>query len=114
MKPVIKITSAIAIAAASITTITIWGIIQNKQADWWAAWGQWVGGLGSIAAAVVAVLIAVVSWEKSDNAAKEQRIYSSALQEQEQVAKFGIWVQHGGPDGLVLRGCLIWRVSCSR
>jgi O-antigen/teichoic acid export membrane protein len=50
------------IGSADLVVVVMWGWIENKQADWWAAWGQWVGGIGSLAAAATAVWIAQRGW----------------------------------------------------
>ncbi|RSM60572.1 hypothetical protein DMH03_17645 [Amycolatopsis sp. WAC 01376] len=66
-------------------TLTAFSIAFKKGTDWWAAWGQWVGGIGSIAAAAVAVWIAVVGWQKSDAQYREKA-------EQDLASKFGAWI----------------------
>ncbi len=48
----------------------------KKDANWWAALGQWVGGIGSIVAAIAAVWIAQRGW---DLAAKESREREASL-----------------------------------
>ncbi|SDZ32301.1 hypothetical protein SAMN05421504_112191 [Amycolatopsis xylanica] len=67
------------------------GIALKKDSGWRAAWGQWVGGLGSIVAAGTAVWIAVEGWRRSD----EQR---RADQERELASKFAVWIQWNGAD----------------
>lgn len=64
------------------------GIATNKDATWWAAWGQWAGAVGSVAAAGAAVWIAVQGWRRSDQQARE-------LQEREAASKFGAWIEIG-------------------
>jgi hypothetical protein len=76
----------LAVATGLLTTlglavVIVWGVDQNKQADWWAAWGQWVGGAGSIVAAVIALGIAQRGWNL---AARESREREAAL--------FAVWV----------------------
>lgn len=66
-------------------TLTMFSIAFKKDTDWWAAWGQWIGGVGSIAAAGAAVWIAVVGWRKSDTQYRE-------LAERDLASKFGVWL----------------------
>jgi hypothetical protein len=56
--------------------LTLFSIAFRKGTDWWAAWGQWVGGVGSIVAAGAAVWIALRGW---DLAAKESREREASL-----------------------------------
>lgn len=46
--------------------VVLWGAVASKSSDWWAAWGQWVGGIGSIAAAITALGIAWHGWSRAD------------------------------------------------
>lgn len=72
------------LGVADLAALVLWGWLENKQADWWAAWGQWLGGVGSLAAAATAVLIAQRGWRL---AAIERR--------EDLAAKFAIWVMDG-------------------
>jgi hypothetical protein len=74
----------------------------KKDTNWWAAWGQWVGGLGSIIAAGVAVWIAVVGWRKSDQQAREQAQRSEEAQEREVASRFGVWIGIAGANEMHL------------
>ncbi|MFI5593603.1 hypothetical protein ACIA5G_51860 [Amycolatopsis sp. NPDC051758] len=66
---------------ADLVALILWGWIENKQADWWAAWGQWVGGIGSLAAAATAVWIAQRGWRLA------------TIERREDLAsRFSIWV----------------------
>lgn len=56
--------------------LTLFSIAFKKDASWWAAWGQWVGGVGSIIAAGVALWIAQRGW---DIAARESREREASL-----------------------------------
>ncbi len=69
---------------AAILLITF-SAATRRGTDWWAAWGQWVGGIGSIAAAVTAVGIAVEGWRRSDRQLKERETRELARQ-------FAFWV----------------------
>ncbi|WP_336158178.1 hypothetical protein [Amycolatopsis sp. VC5-11] len=61
------------------------GIATGRGTDWWASAGQWVGGVGSIGAAGVAVWIAVEGWRRSEHQAAEQ-------QTRDQASKFAVWI----------------------
>ncbi|WP_406635127.1 hypothetical protein [Amycolatopsis sp. WGS_07] len=63
------------------------GVANGKDATWWAAWGQWAGALGSVAAAGTAVWIAVIGWRKSDAQYREQA-------ERDLASKFVAWIDH--------------------
>ncbi len=65
------------------------GIYQGKDSAWWAAWGQWVGGVGSIAAAVTALWIAFEGWKKADRQAEGFR----QREERELASQFGVWIE---------------------
>src|SRR4051794_27604594 len=72
-----------------LLVLLVVGISQAKDSGWWAAWGQWVGGIGSIAAAVVALWIAYQGWKKADNQAEEFR----QRDERELASLFGVWIE---------------------
>lgn len=44
-----------------------YGWTTGKTADWWSAWGQWIGGAGSIFAALAALWIAREGWRRSED-----------------------------------------------
>ncbi|MEU8632563.1 hypothetical protein AB0C38_10370 [Amycolatopsis sp. NPDC048633] len=44
---------AVFVAIMSLLVLVVFGAGYNRETDWWASAGQWVGGLGSIAAAIV-------------------------------------------------------------
>lgn len=69
---------------ASILLITF-SATTGRGTDWWAAWGQWVGGIGSIAAAGAAVWIAAEGWRRSDAQSREKA-------ERELASQFGAWI----------------------
>jgi hypothetical protein len=94
-------------AMAGLLLLT-WGWGTGRDSSWWAAWGQWVGGLGSIAAAWTAVWIALEGWRRSDRQAKEQARQLENLRSRELASKFGVWIEeqpvatevaYGGPTG---------------
>ncbi|WP_435581524.1 hypothetical protein [Amycolatopsis thermoflava] len=62
-----------------IVVVVVWGVAQNKQADWWSAWGQWVGGGGSIVAAAVAVGIALEGWRRADQERRDNESIQARL-----------------------------------
>jgi hypothetical protein len=66
---------------AGILAVVVVGIWRDKDTNWWAAWGQWVGGAGSILAAAIALGIAQRGWNL---AARESREREASL--------FAIWV----------------------
>ncbi|WP_410644518.1 hypothetical protein [Amycolatopsis sp. lyj-346] len=68
-----------AVLALAFILLIVMSVVLDQGADWWSAWGQWVGGIGSIVAAAVAVWIAQRGWaiaaaEKSDNEAIQARL----------------------------------------
>ncbi len=56
-----------------------WGIFVNKDATWWGALGQWVGGIGSIVAAVVALWIAREGWRRVERERREEEMIQAEL-----------------------------------
>ncbi|WP_410620908.1 hypothetical protein [Amycolatopsis sp. cmx-8-4] len=69
---------------ASILLVTF-SAVTRRGTDWWAAWGQWIGGIGSIAAAVAALWIAHRGWVLATTEARER-----------DAAKFAMWVTSDG------------------
>jgi uncharacterized membrane protein (DUF441 family) len=65
-----------AVIATAMIVAILASVGSKKDADWWAALGQWVGGIGSIIAAIAAVWIAQRGW---DLAAKESREREASL-----------------------------------
>lgn len=68
--------AALTATIIGMIALTLFSIAFRKGTDWWAAWGQWVGGVGSIVAAGAAVWIALRGW---DLAAKESREREASL-----------------------------------
>ncbi|MGH8420791.1 MAG: hypothetical protein ACRER3_00355 [Pseudomonas fluorescens] len=68
----VTIGAACALPSLSIGLLIGFGVRADKSTDWWGAWGQWVGGLGSIAAAGVALWIALASWRRADEEKRER------------------------------------------
>lgn len=68
-KPIMIVVSVL-LLAVPVGAIS-YGWASGKTADWWAAWGQWIGGAGSIAAAVAALWIARTGWRHADALAQE-------------------------------------------
>ncbi|WP_410603768.1 hypothetical protein [Amycolatopsis sp. lyj-90] len=75
-----------AVLALAFSLLIIVSVVLRQGADWWSAWGQWVGGAGSIGAAGVAVWIAVEGWRRSDLDAKKMR-------ERELASKVALWIE---------------------
>lgn len=59
------------LAVALFAIVIVYGWSSGKTGEWWAAWGQWIGGVGSIAAAVAALWIARTGWQQADALARE-------------------------------------------
>ncbi|WIY01256.1 hypothetical protein QRX60_45730 [Amycolatopsis mongoliensis] len=76
------------------TLLVSLGIAYNKDSNWWAAWGQWIGGLGTVAA----IWTAVEGWKNSDNQMLEQRKYEANLREQEGASLFSVWIDKPGME----------------
>lgn len=69
------------------------GVATQRDSEWWAAWGQWVGGVGSIAAAAVALWVAVEGWRKSDEQAIRQAREIQQLHKEEAASRFAVWIE---------------------
>lgn len=74
-------------------TFCAWGLLVGKDATWWGSLGQWVGGVGSIVAAVAAVWIAREGWRQSDLeiGRAEKRAREDAIRTE--AAKFAMWIE---------------------
>jgi len=93
------------VTGLGLVVVIVWGIDQHQQTDWWAAWGQWVGGVGSILAAAIAVVIAYMGWKKSDEQSKAQAERLEKIEAQDHASKFGVWIEP------VYAGNAQWRKS---
>lgn len=83
--------------------LLVWGWGTGRDSAWWAAWGQWVGGLGSIAAAWTAVWIALEGWRRADRQGKEQARQLDELQSRELASKFGVWIDRPTQNQFAIR-----------
>ncbi|MFI9452955.1 hypothetical protein [Amycolatopsis sp. NPDC052450] len=61
------------VVAAFPVAVAAWGWLANMGSSWWATAGQWVGGVGSIAAAGAALWIAAHSWSLSEKERQESQ-----------------------------------------
>ncbi len=77
-KPTITTVVGVAAVVALAAPITF-GAITNQRVEWWSAWGQWVGGVGSTAAAVVALFIAQRSWQQAEKDRHEERVAKARM-----------------------------------
>ncbi|MFE3174174.1 hypothetical protein ACFXPA_38760 [Amycolatopsis sp. NPDC059090] len=75
------------IAAIALLVLLDVGLATHRDANWWAAWGSWIGGVGSFAAAAAALWIAYRGWNRSDSEAREH-----------EAAKFAMWVFSDGSE----------------
>ncbi|MEQ0558914.1 hypothetical protein ABJI51_07515 [Amycolatopsis sp. NEAU-NG30] len=66
-------------------------LVEPRNPDWWAASGQWVGGIGTIAAVVVALWIAI----RDNRQARADRQQRDQRERQEQAAKVTAWIELG-------------------
>lgn len=71
-----------AVAVLFVALIAV-GIGIGADSGWWAAWGQWVGGVGSIIAAWAAVWIAQQGWRRSEVEAQQER-----------ASQFALWIEN--------------------
>ena len=85
------------LATGSILLLAI-GIAQGKDSAWWAAWGQWVGGVGSIAAAWVALWIAIKGWRRSDQENIERARKQAEIEQRDQASKVAVWIEDEHPN----------------
>jgi len=75
------------IAAMGFLVLLDVGIAGRRGVDWWASAGQWIGGIGSIAAAGVALWIAHRGWVLAATEAREN-----------EARKFAVWVSTDGSE----------------
>src|SRR3954451_1252486 len=75
------------IAAMGFLVLLDVGIAGRRGVDWWASAGQWVGGIGSIAAAGAALWIAHRGWGLAATEAREN-----------EARKFAVWVSTDGSE----------------
>ncbi|MEV7096357.1 hypothetical protein AB0M80_26260 [Amycolatopsis sp. NPDC051045] len=70
----------------------IW-LVQPRDPDWWGASGQWVGGIGTIGAVVVALWIAI----RDGRLVQADRRERDLRERQEQAAKVTAWIERAEP-----------------
>ena len=75
----------------------IW-LVEPRNPDWWGASGQWVGGIGTIAAVVVALWIAI----RDGRLAQADRRERDLRERQEQAAKVTAWIEYAGGQGFMV------------
>ncbi|WP_033261775.1 hypothetical protein [Amycolatopsis vancoresmycina] len=75
----------------------IW-LVKPRNPDWWGASGQWAGGIGTIAAVVVALWIAI----RDGRLARADRRDRDLRERQEQAAKVTAWVEYVGDHGCMV------------
>jgi hypothetical protein len=73
-------------------------LVEPREPDWWGASGQWVGGLGTIAAVVVALWIAI----RDGRLARADRRERDLRERQEQAAKVTAWIEYAGGHGYMV------------
>ncbi|WP_410676425.1 hypothetical protein [Amycolatopsis sp. cmx-4-68] len=66
----------------------IW-LVEPREPDWWGASGQWVGGIGTIGAVVVALWIAI----RDGRVARADRAKRDLRERQEQASKVTAWIE---------------------
>ncbi|WP_103343015.1 hypothetical protein [Amycolatopsis sp. CA-126428] len=75
----------------------IW-LVQPRDPNWWGASGQWVGGIGTIGAVVVALWIAI----RDGRLAQADRRERDLRERQEQAAKVTAWIEYAGDHGYMV------------
>jgi hypothetical protein len=75
----------------------IW-LVRPRNPDWWGASGQWVGGIGTIGAVVVALWIAI----RDGRVAQADRRERDLRERQEQAAKVTAWIEYTGDHGYMV------------
>ncbi|WP_410596228.1 hypothetical protein [Amycolatopsis sp. lyj-23] len=73
-------------------------LVRPRDPDWWGASGQWAGGIGTIAAVVVALWIAI----RDGRLAREDRRERDLRERQEQAAKVTAWIEYTGDQGYMI------------
>ncbi|WP_103348046.1 hypothetical protein [Amycolatopsis sp. CA-128772] len=73
-------------------------LVQPRNPDWWGASGQWAGGIGTIAAVVVALWIAI----RDGRLARADRRERDLRERQEQAAKVTAWIEYAGGHGYMV------------
>ena len=75
----------------------IW-LVEPRDPDWWGASGQWVGGIGTIGAVVVALWIAI----RDGRLAQADRRERDLRERQEQAAKVTAWIEYADGQGYMV------------
>jgi hypothetical protein len=75
----------------------IW-LVRPRDPDWWGASGQWVGGIGTIGAVVVALWIAI----RDGRLVQADRRERDLRERQEQAAKVTAWIEYAGVHGYMV------------
>jgi hypothetical protein len=86
--------------ALAFALLIIMSVDLRQGTDWWAAWGQWVGGIGSIVAAGAAFWIASAGWKKSD----AQLLAIHSKEERELASHFGVWIDKSYGSVVIVGG----------
>ena len=73
-------------------------LVRPRNPDWWGAAGQWAGGVGTIAAVVVALWIAI----RDGRLARADRRERDLRERQEQAAKVTAWIEYAGGSGYMV------------
>lgn len=73
-------------------------LVRPRSADWWGASGQWAGGIGTIAAVVVALWIAI----RDGRLARADRRERDLRERQEQAGKVTAWIEYAGDRGYMV------------
>lgn len=73
--------------------LTTWSAIGDQGADFWSAWGQWVGGVGSLAAAGSALYIAREDWRRGGEQAQELRRLAEESALHSEASRFCVWLE---------------------
>lgn len=63
--------AAISVVVTGLAAVVVWGTLAGKPSDWWSAWGQWVGGVGTAGATLIAVFVLLVQQQDKHRAAAE-------------------------------------------
>lgn len=73
------------VISAVLLMLVLWGWLWAESLDWWAAAGQWVGGIGSALAALVALWIARTDWRRAEHETRRA-----------EASRIAVWLQGKG------------------
>jgi len=97
---------AAVITLLMLAGIVIWGVIARKDSSWWAASGQWIGAVGTVATAGAAIWIARRGWELAEATHHENLRLQDELRRERELIQARLvlsqWKSHGTGYGITV------------